>query len=112
MCSSQIATVTLASTDDPLGVTLGALLGHALCTGLAVLGGKLLATRISERTVTILGGITFLVCAFLTVVEGFRAAVPEAAGTLLFSLCPPCAGVLCSSLRVVVNSAAAAATGH
>lgn len=76
---SQIATVSLASTDDPLGVTLGALLGHALCTGLAVLGGKLLATKISERTVTILGGVTFLLCALLTVVEGFRAAVPEAA---------------------------------
>ena len=59
----QIATIALASAKDPIGVTLGGILGHGMCTGLAVLGGRLLATRISERTVAIAGGALFLVFA-------------------------------------------------
>ena len=35
------------------GVCVGGVLGHALCTGLAVMGGRLIATRISVRTVTL-----------------------------------------------------------
>ncbi|RYG63837.1 TMEM165/GDT1 family protein [archaeon] len=38
----------------------GGLLGHAFCTGLAVLGGRMLAARISERTVAVIGGVLFL----------------------------------------------------
>jgi putative Ca2+/H+ antiporter (TMEM165/GDT1 family) len=57
---SQIATIVLASTKDAVGVTLGGILGHAICTGMAVIGGKLLATRISERMVCLMGGILFL----------------------------------------------------
>lgn len=57
---SQIATIALAAAKDPFGVTLGGILGHACCTGVAVLGGKLLATKISERTISIVGGLLFL----------------------------------------------------
>jgi len=56
---SQIATIALAAAREPFGVTLGACLGHALCTGIAVLGGKLLASSISERTVLLVGGGLF-----------------------------------------------------
>ena len=50
---SQIATVGLAAASDVLGVTLGGSLGHAACTGVAVLGGRRLADRAqnSERVV-------------------------------------------------------------
>ena len=48
---SQIATIALAAAKEPFGITLGATIGHACCTGLAVIGGKLLASRISERMV-------------------------------------------------------------
>ena len=58
---SQIATIGLAAASDVLGVTLGGILGHALCTGAAVVGGKHLATHIDERMVGIFGGVLFLV---------------------------------------------------
>lgn len=60
---SQIATIALAASKNVYGVIIGGLIGHAFCTGLAVVGGRLLAARISERTVAIIGGILFLVFA-------------------------------------------------
>ena len=60
---SQIATISLASVNDPVGVTLGSFIGHAACTGLAVVGGRLLAARISEKQVALAGGIVFLLFA-------------------------------------------------
>lgn len=60
---SQIATILLASRENVAGVTIGGTLGHSLCTGLAVIGGRLIAQRISVRTVTIIGGIVFLIFA-------------------------------------------------
>ena len=57
---SQIASVALASTNDYIGVTIGGILGHAICTGLAVIGGRMLATSISEKTVCMLGGVLFI----------------------------------------------------
>lgn len=60
---SQISTIILAARDDVIGVILGGTLGHALCTGLAVVGGRFVAQRISMRTVHIVGGIVFLIFA-------------------------------------------------
>ncbi|KAL5726285.1 hypothetical protein ACHQM5_009340 [Ranunculus cassubicifolius] len=58
---SQIATIGLAADENPLGVVLGGILGQALCTTAAVLGGKSLAKQISERMVALCGGILFLI---------------------------------------------------
>jgi len=41
----------LAASEDPFGVTLGGILGHMVCTGAAVLGGRHLASHIDEKTV-------------------------------------------------------------
>ncbi|OAY60392.1 GDT1-like protein 4 isoform X2 [Manihot esculenta] len=57
---SQLATIGLAADEDVFGVIMGGVLGQAICTVAAVLGGKSLASRISERLVTILGGFLFL----------------------------------------------------
>jgi putative Ca2+/H+ antiporter (TMEM165/GDT1 family) len=57
---SQIATIALSAAKNPFGVTLGGCVGHTLCTGLAVLGGRMLAARISEKTVAFSGGLIFL----------------------------------------------------
>ena len=58
---SQIATIALSAAKNPYGVTLGGCIGHTMCTGVAVLGGRMLAARISEKTVSIFGGIIFLI---------------------------------------------------
>ncbi|CAK8995925.1 Transmembrane protein 165 (Transmembrane protein PT27) (Transmembrane protein TPARL) [Durusdinium trenchii] len=57
---SQISTIALAAAKDPLGVTLGGIIGHSCCTTLAVMGGRVLAEHISERMVVTAGGVLFL----------------------------------------------------
>lgn len=46
---SQIATIAMAAGQDYWYVTIGAISGHAICTGIAVIGGRILASRISVR---------------------------------------------------------------
>ncbi|XP_060812443.1 transmembrane protein 165 [Bombus pascuorum] len=60
---SQLTTIILAAREDVYGVVIGGILGHSFCTGLAVLGGRMIAQRISVRTVTIIGGLVFLLFA-------------------------------------------------
>lgn len=67
---TQIATITLAASNNSLGVTAGAILGHGICTAIAVVGGRLIAGRISERTVTAIGGCLFLIFAAVSLFEG------------------------------------------
>jgi putative Ca2+/H+ antiporter (TMEM165/GDT1 family) len=46
---SQIATIAMAAGQDYWWVTGGAISGHAVCTGVAVLGGRAIAGRVSLR---------------------------------------------------------------
>src|SRR5690606_28852201 len=46
---SQIATIAMAAGQDYWWVTLGATAGHAICTGIAVLGGRAIAGRVSMK---------------------------------------------------------------
>ncbi|KAH8152907.1 uncharacterized protein LAJ45_03133 [Morchella importuna] len=57
---SQIATIAMAAGQDYWYVTIGAISGHAICTGIAVIGGRMLASRISVRNVTLGGAAAFL----------------------------------------------------
>jgi len=57
---SQITTIVLAASENLLGVVVGGTIGHGFCTGLAVLGGRFIAQRISPKTVTLVGGVVFL----------------------------------------------------
>lgn len=67
---SQIATIALAAAKEPFGVTLGAIIGHGICTGIAVIGGKLLASRISERMTLMAGGALFILFAIAALIQG------------------------------------------
>ncbi|XP_036343819.1 transmembrane protein 165-like, partial [Rhagoletis pomonella] len=57
---SQLTTIILAASKNVYGVITGGIIGHSICTGLAVIGGRMVAAKISVRTVTILGGIVFI----------------------------------------------------
>lgn len=70
---SQIATITLAAHQNPIGVILGACIGHSICTSLAVFGGEFLGKRISQRLVAFVGGFLFLIFAFIN----FAFNVPD-----------------------------------
>ncbi|GJN04146.1 hypothetical protein PR202_ga21668 [Eleusine coracana subsp. coracana] len=57
---SQIATIALATHKNAIGVATGATLGHTICTSFAVVGGSMLASKISQGTVATIGGLLFL----------------------------------------------------
>jgi putative Ca2+/H+ antiporter (TMEM165/GDT1 family) len=58
---TQLATITLAAAHHPVGVVAGATLGHGICAAIAVVCGKFLAGRISERLLTGIGGMLFII---------------------------------------------------
>ncbi|EKU99414.1 putative membrane protein [Leptolyngbya sp. PCC 7375] len=57
---TQIATIALAAAHPPGGVVMGAVLGHAICAAIATNCGRWLCGKVSERTLTALGGGLFL----------------------------------------------------
>ncbi|KAL2065636.1 hypothetical protein VTL71DRAFT_3306 [Oculimacula yallundae] len=66
---SQIATIAMAAGQDYWWVTGGAISGHAVCTGIAVIGGRALAGKVSLRVVTVGGACAFLVFGVIYLVE-------------------------------------------
>lgn len=72
---SQIATITLASHQNPIGVIIGACIGHSICTSLAVFGGEWLGKRISQRFVAFGGGLLFMLFALIN----FFTSAPDTA---------------------------------
>ena len=73
----QIATIGLAASTDVIGVTLGGILGHAICTGAAVVGGRQLSAHIDERMLSILGGLLFIAFGLHAVWEVFSSSCPS-----------------------------------
>lgn len=63
-----------ATDSDYWYVIAGAVVGHAICTGLAVVGGKLLATRISIRTITLASSFLFFIFALLYIYQAFTTS--------------------------------------
>lgn len=74
---SQLTTIILGAREDAYGVIVGGVLGHMLCTGLAVIGGRMIAQRISVRTVTLVGGVVFLVFALSSLFMSPNEEVPH-----------------------------------
>merc|ERR1712194_802955 len=71
---SQVATIAMGGSRSVLGVILGAVIGHAFCTGLAIWGGKMMSTKISERQVPLVSGLLFSLFA----IRGLWTGVEEA----------------------------------
>ncbi|KAM6574732.1 hypothetical protein CsatA_023059 [Cannabis sativa] len=66
---SFFSTIALAAASSPLGVIAGALAGHGVATLIAVLGGSLLGSFLSEKAIAYVGGVLFLVFAGITLIE-------------------------------------------
>ncbi|KAF9364546.1 hypothetical protein BGX34_001211 [Mortierella sp. NVP85] len=66
---SQISTIALAAAHDMVWVSIGAVVGHSVCTGVAVIGGRMLASKISVRTVTLTGAVVFEIFAMVSLYE-------------------------------------------
>ncbi len=67
---TQIATIALAAEKNPVGVSVGAILGHAICAIIAVNFGKILAGQITERQLTAAGGCLFIIFGVVAVIQG------------------------------------------
>jgi putative Ca2+/H+ antiporter (TMEM165/GDT1 family) len=68
---SQIATIALAAAHNVTLVCLGTIVGHAICTSLAVVCGSWLATKISVKHVTLGGAALFLLFALIYAYEAY-----------------------------------------
>ncbi|OLY82817.1 GDT1-like protein C17G8.08c [Smittium mucronatum] len=69
---SQIATIALGASNEVWCVTVGTIVGHTICTGLAVLCGRFLAERISVRLLTFVGCFLFLIFGVLYFYEYYN----------------------------------------
>ncbi|GAA6032558.1 hypothetical protein JCM8097_004815 [Rhodosporidiobolus ruineniae] len=58
---SQITTIALAAAHNVWIVTFGTTLGHCVCTGMAVIGGRWVSQHISIKHVTLGGAVLFLI---------------------------------------------------
>jgi Ca2+/H+ antiporter, TMEM165/GDT1 family len=67
---TQFATISIAAVQNPVGVVLGGTLGHAICAAIAVYSGRAIAAHLSERVITFVGGILFLIFAVVTYFGG------------------------------------------
>ena len=66
---SQIATIAMAADYDPYGIIIGGSLGHGLATSTACIGGRILAQKISEKKIAMVGGGIFLIFGILAVFD-------------------------------------------
>ena len=67
----MLATVALGAAQNPFGVATGAIVGHTVATGIAVLGGAIASKYVSEKTINITSGVLFIVFAIATAISMF-----------------------------------------
>jgi putative Ca2+/H+ antiporter (TMEM165/GDT1 family) len=68
---TMLATITLASTDNPWWVWLGSTLGMVVADALAIVVGRLLGQRLPERAITIFAAVMFVLFGVALLLEGF-----------------------------------------
>ena len=67
---TMLATITLATTEDPWGTFIGSTLGMVAADALAIVVGQMLGSRLPERAIRIGATIAFVVFGVLLILEG------------------------------------------
>ena len=57
----MLATITLATTEEPIGMWLGSTAGMVAADALAIGVGTLLGTRLPERAIKVFAAVAFVV---------------------------------------------------
>jgi putative Ca2+/H+ antiporter (TMEM165/GDT1 family) len=68
---TMLATVTLATTEEPVGTWLGSTAGMVVADALAIWVGGLMGARMPERKIKVLAAGAFVVFGLLLLAEGF-----------------------------------------
>lgn len=67
---TMLATITLATTEEPVGTWLGSTFGMVVADALAIAVGAVLGTRLPERAIKIFAAAAFVVFGVVLVAEG------------------------------------------
>ena len=67
---TMLATVTLATTEEPIGTWLGSTAGMVAADAIAIAIGAYLGTRLPERAIKIFAALAFVVFGVLLIAEG------------------------------------------
>ena len=67
---TMLATITLATTQDPIGTWLGSTAGMVVADAIAIAIGAILGTRLPERAIRIGAALSFVVFGTILVAEG------------------------------------------
>src|SRR5512146_192181 len=69
---TMLATVTLATTEEPIGTWLGSTAGMVAADAIAIAIGAILGSRLPERGVKVFASVAFAAFGVLLVAEGLR----------------------------------------
>jgi putative Ca2+/H+ antiporter (TMEM165/GDT1 family) len=69
---TMLATITLATTDEPIGTWLGSTAGMVVADALAIAAGALLGARLPERLIKLFAAAAFVIFGAILVAEGLH----------------------------------------
>jgi Ca2+/H+ antiporter, TMEM165/GDT1 family len=69
---TMLATITLATTEEPWGTWLGSSAGMVVADAIAIAIGAVLGTRLPERAIRYFAAVAFVVFGVVLVAEGLR----------------------------------------
>lgn len=67
---TMLATITLATTEEPWGTWLGSTVGMVAADAIAIAAGALLGSRLPERAIKVFAAAAFVVFGILLIAEG------------------------------------------
>jgi putative Ca2+/H+ antiporter (TMEM165/GDT1 family) len=71
---TMLATITLATTEEPWGTWLGSTAGMVAADGVAIAVGALLGTRLPERAIKVFAAAAFVVFGAILIAQGLGLA--------------------------------------